>query len=136
MGSGNRRKPQKRAVRGKFIERHIDQVFDDFEKPSEDVHDGKQGPQGTTSRVELDEDLPGHGKHYCIPCSKYFISENALETHQKSKPHKRRLGELVKVQSSGEKPHTARDAERAAGMGAPDNGPTLRSRKAVPMTDS
>lgn len=50
-GSGSsRRKPQKRKVRSKFMERHIDQVFGDFVSKPEDVHDGKYGPRGSDSR--------------------------------------------------------------------------------------
>jgi bud site selection protein 20 len=50
-GSGSsRKKIQKQKARGKFIERHIDQVFDDFLKDPSDVHDGKRGPVGTSTR--------------------------------------------------------------------------------------
>jgi hypothetical protein len=73
-------------------------------------------------RVQLDDDLPGGGQYYCIACSKYFISGNALEQHNRTKPHKRRLGGLVKLKQQGMKPHCAQDAEAAAGMGKPDNG--------------
>ena len=41
------------------------------------------------ARVELDEDLPAHGQHFCIACSRYFISEVALQDHQGTKPHRR-----------------------------------------------
>ena len=40
--------------------------------------------------MELDADLPGSGKHYCISCSRYFTSDAALVTHNSTKPHKRR----------------------------------------------
>lgn len=78
-------------------------------------------------RAELDDDVPGCGRHFCLTCSKYFVDAKALDTHTKTKPHKRRLAELVKLKQSGMKPHTAADAERAGGLGAPDNGPRLRS---------
>lgn len=68
--------------------------------------------------MELDEDIPGHGKHYCLPCSRYFVSKTALDTHLKTKPHKRRCKEL-----EGDRPHNQADADWAGGMGAPDNGP-------------
>lgn len=76
--------------------------------------------------MQLDDDLPGGGKHYCLTCSKYFVSEGALKEHCKSKPHKRRVAALLKLQKQGMKPHNGLDAERAAGMGAPDNGPPIR----------
>lgn len=41
-------------------------------------------------RAVLDEDTPGGGAHYCISCSRYFVSDDALEKHAKTKPHKRR----------------------------------------------
>lgn len=40
-------------------------------------------------RVELDEDLPAHGQHFCIACSRYFINEAALQDHLGTKPHRR-----------------------------------------------
>jgi hypothetical protein len=87
--------------------------------------------QGDGCRVELDEDVPGAGKHYCISCSKYFIDNKALTLHHKSKPHKRRVAELVKLKEAGIAPHSSADAERAACMGRTDNGPKLRSHLAV-----
>lgn len=78
-------------------------------------------------RVELDDDLPGGGQHFCMSCSKYFVSDSALQQHARTKPHKRRLGELLSLRHAGKKPHNQIDAEVAAGMGAPDNGRPLRS---------
>jgi len=72
-------------------------------------------------RAELDEDLPAHGKHYCTACSRYFMSEEALGTHTKSKPHKKRVKALL-----GAKPHNQADADWAGGMGAADNGQVSR----------
>eukprot|EP01115_Flamella_aegyptia_P004557 TRINITY_DN19659_c1_g1_i1.p1 TRINITY_DN19659_c1_g1~~TRINITY_DN19659_c1_g1_i1.p1 ORF type:complete len:130 (+),score=36.66 TRINITY_DN19659_c1_g1_i1:50-439(+) len=43
---------------------------------------------------EVDIDKPGFGQHYCIECSKYFISEDAKQKHIKSKVHKKRLKQL------------------------------------------
>ena len=72
-------------------------------------------------RVELDEDLPAHGQHFCTSCSRYFQSEEALRDHEKTKPHKRRIKALM-----GARPHNQADADWAAGMGAPDNGQAQR----------
>mmetsp|Transcript_2143 Transcript_2143/g.5938 ORF Transcript_2143/g.5938 Transcript_2143/m.5938 type:complete len:130 (+) Transcript_2143:141-530(+) len=36
-----------------------------------------------------DDDLPAQGQHYCVVCSRYFVSESTLEVHRKSKLHKR-----------------------------------------------
>ena len=81
--------------------------------------------------MQHDEDTPGGGRHYCIACSKHFISDKALQTHQKGKPHKRRTAELLKLQAAGMAPHSAADAERAGGLGAPDKGPRLRVQPAA-----
>lgn len=40
-------------------------------------------------RVALDEDLPAHGQHFCIACTRYFISAKALEDHEGTRPHRR-----------------------------------------------
>lgn len=60
MGVGQRRnkggnlskhkKFHKQLVRGKFEERHIDQVWEDVRKAPSEVVSGKAGPLGTTSR--------------------------------------------------------------------------------------
>ncbi|EFN51442.1 hypothetical protein CHLNCDRAFT_140160 [Chlorella variabilis] len=106
----------KRGRVAKFTARHVDQVWEDVRKEG-GVHDGAVGPLGTTDRVELDEDLPARGQHFCIACSRYFITQAALRTHERSKPHRRRVKELL-----GARPHNQGDAEWAAGVGAPDNG--------------
>ncbi|KAK3265468.1 hypothetical protein CYMTET_25853 [Cymbomonas tetramitiformis] len=107
------------AKRAHFEARHIDQVWEDVRK-EEPVHDGTHGPQGTTARVAHDEDVAGLGQFYCIPCSKYFQNAFSLESHERTKPHKKRLKVL-----KGERPHSREDAEACGGMGKPDNGPPL-----------
>lgn len=128
-GNSKTRKWHKQLLRGKFEERHVDQVWEDIRKPPQLVHNGKTGPQGTTAKSELDADLPGHGQHYCIPCGRYFQTAAALVDHEGTKPHKRR----VKMLLNTPKPHAQVDAEVAAGMGRPDNGPKLRSSGPVDM---
>lgn len=113
---GRKTKLHKSGVRKIFSARHIDQVWEDVRK-ERGVHDGASGPIGTTSKVVLDEDLPAEGQHYCISCSRYFQSETALQDHKKTKPHKRRIKQLL-----GPRPHDQQDADWAAGMGAPHNG--------------
>ncbi|GFH25673.1 zinc finger protein [Haematococcus lacustris] len=120
MGGGPSRKvgsnkkhqqnPNKRLTRRKFQARHIDQVWEDVRKPVADVHQpGKTGPQGTTAHALLDEDVPGHGRHYCVPCAR------------------------VKMLMTSARPHRQADADTAGNMGAPDNGPRLRSTAAAAM---
>lgn len=56
-------------------------------------------------------DKPGNAQHYCIHCARYFINEQALQDHFKTKVHKRRLKALEL------EPYTIKDSERAAGFG-------------------
>ena len=70
-----------------------------------------------------DDEVPGLGAHYCLPCSRYFANPGALAAHEKTKPHRRR----AKLLAASARPHNQVDAEVASGMGRPDNGPRLRS---------
>ncbi|GBF99890.1 hypothetical protein Rsub_12686 [Raphidocelis subcapitata] len=126
-GNSKTKKWHKQGVRKKFEARHIDQVWEDVRKPPQLVHSNKAGPQGTTSVAEHDEEVPGLGQHYCIPCSRYFSNAGALATHEKTKPHRRR----AKLLLASDRPHNQVDAEVASGMGRPDNGPRLRSAGGV-----
>lgn len=82
-------------------------------------------------RAEYDEDVPGRGKFYCIPCGRHFQSAIALSDHDVTKPHKRRVKMLMKTA----RPHNQKDADAAGGIGAPDNGPRLRSRGVAAMME-
>ena len=87
-------------------------------------------------RAPLDADVPGAGRHFCLSCSKYFVSEAALASHQRGKPHKRRLSQLLKLRTAGMQPHSAADAEKAGGLGGTDNGLQHdREPAAIPMID-
>lgn len=39
----------------------------------------------------MNEDLPGLGQHYCVHCSRYFVSDLAIIAHFKTKEHKKRF---------------------------------------------
>jgi bud site selection protein 20 len=67
--------------------------------------------------------VPGGGKYYCIPCARYFAHAAAQADHERGKPHKRR----AKLLAAAPRPHNQLNAELAAGVGKPDNGPRLRS---------
>lgn len=60
---------------------------------------------------EVDIDKPGGAQHYCIHCARYFINQQALEEHFRTKVHKRRLKALEL------EPYTIEESERAAGIG-------------------
>ncbi|XP_026754949.2 zinc finger protein 593 homolog [Galleria mellonella] len=60
----------------------------------------------------VDLDLPGAAQHYCLHCARYFIDEQALNEHFKTKVHKRRLKALEL------EPYSIEESERAAGLGS------------------
>ena len=47
-----------------------------------------------------------------MPCSRYFVSDQVLQEHSKTKAHKRRVKSLV-----GDKPHTQKDASEPSQTG-------------------
>eukprot|EP00736_Rhodelphis_marinus_P009577 Rmarinus@m.19938 len=93
-----------------LVERPIEHVVDDLK------------PENASKFEDMpaDLDLPGLGQHYCVHCSRYFVDEETLEKHKKTKNHKKRC-KVVK-----EKPYGHEEAMLAAGMGTIDNGPRLR----------
>ncbi|XP_042476778.1 zinc finger protein 593 homolog isoform X2 [Macadamia integrifolia] len=68
-------------------------------KGDDAVYQELQKPDAEYKPLPVDEDLPGMGQFYCMHCD-------------------------VK-QMMGPAPHTQLDADLAAGMGMPDNGPKL-----------
>ncbi|RKP06158.1 bud site selection-related protein [Thamnocephalis sphaerospora] len=70
---------------------------------------------------ELDADLPGLGQHYCVECSRYFITEKAATEHLRGKAHKKRLRELK------EAPYTQAEAEAAVGLTTENRRPVSSS---------
>ncbi|KAF9465492.1 hypothetical protein BDZ94DRAFT_1160032 [Collybia nuda] len=66
----------------------------------------------------LDFEKPGLGQHYCVECAKYYETDAALQSHWRSKVHKRRCKELK------EPAYTIEEAERAAGLGREGKRPT------------
>lgn len=62
-------------------------------------------------KQEVDLDKAGSGQFYCLHCARYFIDDQALSDHFKTKVHKRRLKALEL------EPYTIEDSERAAGFG-------------------
>nr|KAJ0225297.1 hypothetical protein LSAT_V11C100021450 [Lactuca sativa] len=79
-------------------------------------------PEDEKVALPLDEDLPGMGQYYCLHCDRYFANITVRDDHFKTKKHKKRLKIMA-----GPAPHTQLDADLAAGMGMPDNGPKLMS---------
>ncbi|KAI3683819.1 hypothetical protein L1987_84334 [Smallanthus sonchifolius] len=94
-----------------FVFSRDDAVYDELKKPDDE-----------RASLPLDEDLPGMGQYYCLHCDRYFANVAVRDEHFKTKRHKKRLKTMA-----GPAPHTQLDADLAAGMGMPDNGPKLMS---------
>jgi bud site selection protein 20 len=45
----------------------------------------------------MQEDMPGLAQHYCVTCARYFISDQAIKVHYKTKEHKKRF-KIVKTE--------------------------------------
>ncbi|GBL89455.1 Zinc finger protein 593 [Araneus ventricosus] len=59
----------------------------------------------------IDLDVAGSAQHYCLHCARYFIDDNALQAHFRTKVHKRRLKALEA------EPYSVKEAEAAGGIG-------------------
>ncbi|KAJ8623628.1 hypothetical protein MRB53_032158 [Persea americana] len=109
-----RRLSHKSARRTKFLHKGDDAVYSELQKGA--AADGEANP------LPFDEDLPGMGQFYCLHCDRYFAKVSVRDQHFQTKKHKKRVKQMM-----GPAPHTQLDAELAAGMGMPDNGPKLMS---------
>ena len=82
--------------------RDIDQIQDDLAKIQQThvtlIDTSKEIVDQLKINCEYDEDLPGLGQHYCVPCGRHFSDENTLQIHQNTKDHKRRLKDLSQPQ--------------------------------------
>uniref|UniRef100_A0A1L8DG91 Zinc finger protein 593 homolog n=1 Tax=Nyssomyia neivai TaxID=330878 RepID=A0A1L8DG91_9DIPT len=108
MGKPQRRKKMhsgdthlRRRWRTRSRKKDLDEIDEDLTKKSE-----------VLLNQEVDLDKPGFGQHYCIHCAKYFIDDAAMQSHFRTKVHKRRLKALEL------EPYSAEEAERAAGHGS------------------
>lgn len=106
-----RRYSHKTSRRAKFLVKGDDIVYDELQKL-----------EGEVKPLLVDEDLPGLGQYYCLHCDRYFANVAVRDEHFKTKRHKKRLKLM-----NGPPPHTQLDADSAAGMGMPDNGPKFMS---------
>lgn len=95
-------KPLKEKYRTRRKTKDLDQIHEDMI------------PKNATKLLDQDIDLdkPGSAQFYCLHCAKYFINNQALTEHFRSKPHKRRIKSLQI------EPYTQAEADRAAGMGS------------------
>jgi len=96
-------KDKRRAWRTKRRTKDLDQIYDEL--------------QGPPIALPVDHDLPGKGQFLCVSCSRYFINEETLKSHFKTKVHKKRLKNLQT------KPY---EGPQEDGQEKVDNGPKLR----------
>ena len=99
-GSGSKIKKYKRGRDTKRRRRDVEQVFDDMTKKEQ-----------LETAQPFDDDLPGCGQFYCVETARYFVDQQALDDHKKSRAYKRRVKELKEISA-----FTQHDAEAAAGM--------------------
>ena len=66
-------------------------------------------PQGEELPGVLDEDAPGGGRHYCVPCARHFTAADVLTAHCRTRPHRRRLRDVAQPQ------YTQAEADAGAG---------------------
>ncbi|KAK2713001.1 zinc finger protein 593 homolog [Artemia franciscana] len=59
----------------------------------------------------IDLEKAGGGQFYCVHCARYFIDDQAIKEHFRSKVHKRRLKALEL------EPYSVEESLRAAGQG-------------------
>ena len=101
---------------------HLDVRYEAFHAAAAAAR-GTPGRRGATSlalideanKTAIDEDA---GAYVAVATGRRFSTRAGLESHVKTKAYKR----ACKALRTQGKPHDARDAEMAAGMGAPDNG--------------
>lgn len=94
-GNFSKNKTFHKSKKTKNYGKDIDQIYED-NKP-ENIEKFMNQP--------INENLPGFGQFFCLPCSRYFITKTALETHFKTKPHKKQIKKL------SETPYTIKDSE-------------------------
>lgn len=103
-GIAAKKKRYKKACSTRRRAKDVDQIQDEIKEIE---------VKGFVPAKPLDDDLPGLGQYHCISCSRHFISDAVLTAHYKTKQHKRRLKAVMDM------PYSQREAEAAAGMGAP-----------------
>eukprot|EP00128_Syssomonas_multiformis_P017962 Colp12_sorted_trinity150504_noHs@13138 len=109
----NNKETHRKYIKTRNRAKDTDQVYEDLEKPEK------------FENMPVDPELPGLGQHYCISCAKYFIDRAALDTHNESRPHKRRLKTLA-----SEGAYSQAEADAAAGMGSYAGFPTKQAKAA------
>ena len=103
---------RKYVLSTKHRARDIDQVRDDLVKRQRMAgQDDNAANMAQNTPKEFDEDLPAGGQFYCVETARYFMSQDALDKHKKSKQFKQRVKELLT-----EERYNQESAEAAIGV--------------------
>ena len=98
--------------------RDIDQIQDEIIK----IKRGIAKPEAP------DIEKPGMGQFKCIICARYFINENVLKQHKRTKKHKKMFRKVSRPQ------YTQKEADKCAGLGRDDNEiPSKRKKSNVTL---
>ncbi|TFK39609.1 hypothetical protein BDQ12DRAFT_698215 [Crucibulum laeve] len=98
----NARRDVHRAARTRVRTRDLDQI---------QMIDLDPKNRAALEAQPIDFEKPGLAQHYCVECAKYYETDAALQSHWRSKVHKRRCKQLR------EPAYTIEESERAAGLG-------------------
>ena len=93
--------------------------------------EGRPQPEVIREKTALDPDKPGLGQFYCVSCCRYLITQRALDDHNRTSKHKRRLKMLLT-----ETPYSHAEANAAAGRGATDHGARTQRDRDTRMDDA
>ncbi|KAJ7452247.1 hypothetical protein FB451DRAFT_1282954 [Mycena latifolia] len=105
----NARRDVHRAARTRVRTRDLDQI---------QMLDLDPKRRAELEAQPIDFEKPGLAQHYCVECAKYYETDAALNSHWRSKVHKRRCKQLK------EPAYTIEESERAAGLGRAERRPT------------
>ena len=95
-------KQNNKACKTKRYIRDIDQIVEDLQPQNLlKIYQKHQKPQ---------EELPGLGQYYCVFCARYFVEGNSLESHNKTKDHRKRVKESLIA------PYTIKDSRAYGGL--------------------
>mmetsp|Transcript_23797 Transcript_23797/g.26974 ORF Transcript_23797/g.26974 Transcript_23797/m.26974 type:complete len:145 (-) Transcript_23797:265-699(-) len=97
-------KSHNRGVKTKNYKRDHDQIVGDMEP----------GNREKLENQPISEDLPGMGQFYCVSCARYFINQKAIQHHNDTKSHKRKLKEALETP-----PYTQAEADLYGGLANP-----------------
>ena len=101
-GSNRKNKHIKKAnLKTKRYKRDIDQIV---------LTDLQPANSEALLHQPVDEYKPGLGQNYCLHCSRYFISDYAMEHHYKTKEHKKRIKTCKEI------PYSHEEANRGGGL--------------------